>query len=184
MIDRIIKEIKTSLENGCPIVALTSALTLPDICGKAMYPEIKHNKQRFVKWFDENIHKYESILLKDFKLPYISGEIAYSLRCSLLHEGNPNIDYHKFDVAYFELVYGQELGCNVMIYSSDSEIIEDENKNKQYINKKISVNVWSLCNKICMYAKMCYEENKVKFDFFNYNLINIDYQTKRLFRIK
>lgn len=25
-------------------------------------------------------------------MPYLSGSVIYSLRCSLLHEGNPNVD--------------------------------------------------------------------------------------------
>ena len=25
-------------------------------------------------------------------MPYLSGNVIYSLRCSLLHEGNPNVD--------------------------------------------------------------------------------------------
>ena len=35
MIDKIIKDIETSLENGAYLGALALALTLPDICGKA-----------------------------------------------------------------------------------------------------------------------------------------------------
>lgn len=39
LIEQIIKEINTCLKNGCYIVALTIALTLPDICGKVEYPK-------------------------------------------------------------------------------------------------------------------------------------------------
>ena len=41
MIDKIIKDIETSLENGAYLGALALALALPDICGKAAYPSLK-----------------------------------------------------------------------------------------------------------------------------------------------
>lgn len=41
MVDRIVKEINICLENDCYISALGMALTLPDICGKANYPQWK-----------------------------------------------------------------------------------------------------------------------------------------------
>lgn len=41
MVDRIVKEINICLENDCYISALGMALTLPDICGKAKYPQWK-----------------------------------------------------------------------------------------------------------------------------------------------
>ena len=53
MVDRIVKEINICLENDCYISALGMALTLPDICGKAKYPQWK--KLRYKKWYDEYI---------------------------------------------------------------------------------------------------------------------------------
>ena len=41
MIERLVNEIKTCIENKCYISALTMAITLPDICGRAEYPEEK-----------------------------------------------------------------------------------------------------------------------------------------------
>ena len=42
MINRIIKEVNLALDNECYIVALMGALTLPDICGKNEYPDLKN----------------------------------------------------------------------------------------------------------------------------------------------
>lgn len=39
MIDQIIKEINKALDNDCFLVALMTALTLPDICGAIEYPK-------------------------------------------------------------------------------------------------------------------------------------------------
>ena len=52
MIERIIKEINLSLENECYLSALGMALTLPDICGKAEYPNEKSTTKRYIEWFN------------------------------------------------------------------------------------------------------------------------------------
>ncbi len=187
MIDELIKEINLCLDNGCVISALTSALILPDICAKAMYPDLsgrKHNKERYVKWYEENIGQYERSLFESGHFPYLSGELAYSLRCSLLHEGNPNIDNNKFGIVYFELIYNQVQGACMTAYSSEAQIVKDSNGNDVEINKMISVNVRDVCNKICTLAKACYEKNKDKFDFFNYNLVDCDFRTRRSFGLR
>ncbi len=185
MIDEIIKEINTCLDNGCVIAALTSALILPDICAKAIYPELKRqNKVRYIKWYEEYIGQYEHSLFPNASNHYPSGELIYSLRCSLLHEGNPNIENDKSGIIYFELIYNKVQGASMTSYSSESQLVEDENGNEKETNKKISVNVRDICNKICLLAKACYEEHKDKFDFFNYNLVNTDFQTRESFGIR
>lgn len=57
MVDRIVKEINICLENDGYISALGMALTLPDICGKAEYPQWKKQNVglRYKKWYDEYI---------------------------------------------------------------------------------------------------------------------------------
>ena len=50
MIYQMIEEINKSLETGCYLVALMSALALPDICGKVEFPEMeKQTKHIFLK---------------------------------------------------------------------------------------------------------------------------------------
>lgn len=83
MVDRIVKEINICLENDCYISALGMALTLPDICGKAKYPQWKKQNVglRYKKWYDEYIGFREipsGPHSEDFS--YLSGEVVYSLR--------------------------------------------------------------------------------------------------------
>lgn len=99
MVDKIVKEIDDALENGLFLAALALSLTLPDICGKAEYPTFG-NGDRYKNWFDENVSTAK--LWKEHEpnaynegMPYINGEIAYSLRCCYLHLGNPNIEKSK-----------------------------------------------------------------------------------------
>lgn len=76
MIQKMIDEIAVALNQGLYLVALSAALTLPDVCGKAEYPE-ERVSTRYKKWY--------STFVPDGNLPEDS---VYALRCSLLHEGN------------------------------------------------------------------------------------------------
>ena len=184
MIYRLVKEINSCLSNNCPMAALMAALTLPDICGKAKYPELeKHTKQRYIRWFDEYIGKYEHDEEHIEKgMPYFSGEVCYSLRCSLMHQGNPNVDYDK-DMDYFELIWQEHEGCHVSISSAEAEIVTVEGKEKA-IHKRYSVNIRDICFKLCALATYYYNAHKEEFNFFNYNISNMDFRTKEAFRIK
>ncbi len=181
MVDRLIKEINQCLDSGCVMAGLSLALTLPDICGKAFYPNLKPS-ERYIKWFDKYIGQYEhDEEHARIGMPYLSGELVYSLRNSILHQGNPNIDGKKFGIIYFELLYRQYEGSSIITGSSEVEIVKDENGNDKAINKKLTINVRDLCWKICRLAEICYKEDKNKFNFFNYNLVNTDFRTRRTF---
>lgn len=78
MTQKMIDEIAVALNQGLYLVALSAALTLPDVCGKAEYPE-ERVSTRYKKWY--------STFVPDGNLPEDS---VYALRCSLLHEGNEN----------------------------------------------------------------------------------------------
>ena len=58
MIKRIVDDINKALENNAYFAALSLALTLPDVCGKAEYPNDGTGK-RYKKWYDEYVGKYE-----------------------------------------------------------------------------------------------------------------------------
>ena len=91
MVQRIVDDVRNALNNNLYFAALISALTLPDICGKAEYPNEK-SKERYIKWYDKEIGQYEKNPFQnsDEEMPYLSGNVIYSLRCALLHAGNPS----------------------------------------------------------------------------------------------
>ena len=171
MIDKIIKDIETSLENGAYLGALAFALTLPDICGKAAYPSLKVG-ERYKKWYNT----YVDALLKPISpaaqdMPYLSADVVYSLRCSFLHQGTPNIDTTEVT----------EDRCKVDKFIL---VIEDENevdqslshvaygKNMEIVNRELTVDIRTLCYYLKTAAKDYYEANKSLFNFFNYTLID------------
>lgn len=177
MVKELIREINYCLDNNCCMAALALALTLPDICGKALYPKSKPS-ERYVKWYDEHISKPENI--EGNKLD-INGDLIYSLRNSIIHEGNPNVNHNKFDVIYFELLYSAQKSSRSLSYRIEGRIVNDENGNEELKEKKISIGVRELCTKICAHAEECYNNNEKKFDFFNYRLVNADYRTREIF---
>ena len=184
MINELVREVEYCLDHGCYMAALATALILPDICGKAKYPKMeKHTKQRYIKWFDEYIGEYEKDPEDTTGMPYLSGELVYSLRCSILHQGNPNIEGKKQDIEYFELLYRKEEGASVRVNCSEARIVEANGK-EIAVNKKYCVNVRMLCFKLCCVAMYFYKQHKELFNFFNYKIVDCDFQTRRAFGIK
>ncbi len=62
----IIDDLDKLLKNRCLFSALALALTIPDICGKAKYQNIKLNGERYRKWFDEYIGECEKNVQPNF----------------------------------------------------------------------------------------------------------------------
>lgn len=171
MIIQLVQDIRKALENNLYFVALSSALTLPDICGNAAYPEESSSRRRYISWYDEEIGKYEKNPEDKENMPYLSGEVIYSLRCSLLHEGNPNMNNDSLradlPIDHFSLVI--EKAKPFDIYSDSSSISNFGDKNI----REYSMNVRRICMILCNVAESYYKENKDKFHF-NYEIIDWD----------
>lgn len=50
---RLLCDIERCLDNGIYMPALGMALTIPDICGKVVYPKCKVSKFSYIAWYDE-----------------------------------------------------------------------------------------------------------------------------------
>lgn len=172
MVIRLVQDIRKALENELYFVALSSALTLPDICGKAARPT-ERSKKRYISWYDEEIGKYEKNLEDKYDMPYLSGEVIYNLRCSLLHEGNPNVKKDSLNIDYFSLVIQKDK--SVGVYSDASTIIQFGNEQR----REYRMNVRRVCTILCDVAEAYYKENRNKFHF-NYKIIDWDEVTSYL----
>lgn len=161
MIDKLVNEIEIALKNNLYMVALNTALTLPDICGKAEFPS-DSNKKRYTKWFDANYKQYDTA--RNDGTPYLDGEVIYSLRCSLLHQGNPNIEKGKGNIDEFVLnICGKDIG----IYFDTVSTVTHADKTQ---TKSYNINVRGICYKLCCMAKNYFDNNQNKFNFFNYHI--------------
>lgn len=177
MVFRLVQDIRKALEHELYFVALSSALTLPDICGRAAYPEKRSSRERYILWYDEEIGKYEKSPKDKDNMPYLSGEVIYNLRCSLLHEGNPNMKNDRLKtnlpIDHFSLVV--EKAKPFDIYSDSSSITDFGNKDI----REYSMNVRRICMILCNVAESYYKRNKEKFQF-NYEIIDWDEVTSHL----
>lgn len=185
MIDKIIKDIDISLENGAYLGALALALTLPDICGNAAYPSPNITVgERYKKWYNAHV----DAILKPFSpiaddMPYLNADIVYSLRCNFLHQGTPNIGASKVTedrckVDKFILVIEDEdevdQSLSHVAYGKDFEIV----------NRELTVDIRTLCYCLKTAASNYYEANKSLFNFFNYSLVDEREERKQLREIQ
>lgn len=172
MINQLIKEINIALENNLFLVALNTALTLPDICGKAEYPDIsyKHNGERYKKWYQEHIGQYEQSpldLREGVTMPYLSADVVYQLRCEMLHQGNPNVSKSKTGIDKFTLWVQK---ANPFGFYGDTASVSLSGEPCKTYN----VSVRRLCLLLCRTAENYYNNNKEKFAFFNYTIFDLD----------
>lgn len=110
----------------------------------------------------------------------MSDELVYSLRCSILHSGNPSIDNKELDIPYFELIWREHEGSSIITGTAIAQIIEKDGK-EFAIDKHFSVNIRRICAIISSAAMRYYEKNKDKFNFFNYHIENMDFRTRKIF---
>lgn len=175
MIDKFIDEINEALSHNLYFAALSLVLTLPDICGRAEYPSAGVTK-RYITWYNEYIGQYDRCPCDDCKetqMPYLSGEVIYNLRNSFLHQGTPNIDSSQIkdpsnQLDEFTLVVEKKNEFD--IYADSSSIIESSQGKIEH--RAYRVNIRRLCMIITLSAKSYYNNNKDKFNFFNYKILD------------
>lgn len=179
MIERLIEDVNKALDAEAYMAALSLVLTLPDICAKAEYGDSLKNKERYIKWFDEYIGQYEKAPVKEgeIEMPYLSGEVIYQLRCSVLHQGNPNIDSDKIKdesckIDFFTIVIEKKKPFDIYVDAADVSTMMNPKKSKPV--RSYRVNVRRLCLIVTSVAKGYYEKNKDKFTFFSYNILDWD----------
>ena len=172
MIERLAKEIGISLKNKCYMSALTMSAMIPDICGKAEYPEERSVGKRYKQWYQKYVLDEGGFGLQ------LSSDMAYSIRCSLLHEGNPSIDKEKCNVKCFAFIISDST-ANKTLESSLTRELSDGNKIYEVYNLHIEL----YCGTISTAARKYYRANKDKFDFINYRIINTADVTALTFRL-
>lgn len=178
MINLLVNEINKALSYDLYFAALSLTLILPDVCGRAEYPNAQTNTERYIKWYNEYIGKYEQCQCDECKkspMPYLSGEVIYNLRNSLLHQGTPNIDSTKIketsnQLDEFTLIIEKKNDFD--IYSDASSVTTSNQGEPPYRTYRVSIR--RLCLIITRCAKNYYNKNKDKFDFINYKIIEWD----------
>lgn len=172
MIPIYVNDIRCSLENKCYFSALSLALTLPDICGMAEFPN-KSVAERYIEWYDKYLGAYMKCGKDDLggNNPWLSGEIIYNLRNTYLHQGNPGVASDKVKEEVNQLdKFILMLGDGTVSQMGTINIEAGTQKTGKITYRMIMVDVTYLCHSICDYALEYYENNKGKFKF-NFNVI-------------
>ena len=175
MVQRIIAEVKTAIDNECYIVALMGALTLPDVCGKSAYPELKVGA-RYIKWCDTYVYptregvdpNAENL---DFGITNVNGRIIYSLRCSLLHQGSSDIDGEKCEVEDFELLIQPKNEFDIYVDNSGAVWTNDDFDHRE---RHVRLHIRNICRDLCNAAEKYYNVHRAEFDFIKCKISRIN----------
>ena len=170
LLPEIILDVRKALGAEAYLAALSLVLTIPDICGKAEYGDKMCPKKRYITWYNEWIGQYEKPP-EDDETAYLSGEVVYQLRCSLFHQGTPNIEKEKIKeesckIDYFQIVIEPKNSEDIYIDGSAAYL---DNRDKSKIIC-YDVNLRRLCNCIIGAAEAYARKNKDKFSFFQYSI--------------
>lgn len=183
-IQLLIEEVTDCLNKGNSLAALIAALTIPDICGKVLYPK-SENGERYKKWFNEYIGNYEQSPFdkkkpKEDQLPYMNGTVIYKLRCSLLHEGTDDIG-SEINIDDFNLIFYKRSISESKSIEQRTDFIGDGKRIIHPKKIKWNISVYNLCQKIVWAAKS-FLENDVK-DFSTIPIIQIENEIPEMFKI-
>lgn len=164
MISVFVRDIKHSIETKSYFAALSLALTLPDICGNAEFPD-RPIAERYIEWYNKYIGN--NPLPEAWKDdPWLSGEIIYNLRNTFLHQGSPTIIRGKVKEKANQLDrFVFILGDGTLTHSTSLNITAGTQETGKYTYKLIAVDITYLCGIICDAALQYYEKNRGRFKF-------------------
>ena len=108
---RKIKDIRDALKNGTYYCALALALTLPDICCQVengLAEGDNSDRAMYVKWVNKHMKSDDfNFPVQGFETQTFRGEMCYSLRCKILHNGNTKVNnvQRGVNVCEFQLTF-------------------------------------------------------------------------------
>ena len=137
--NNIILEIESALRMGLYNIALQSTLAIPDICGALSSKDGNASGPNYKDWFNKNV----SILYDDC----LDGEVVYTLRCSLLHQGKFTHPKQKYDRIIFQPPNKNRIVIHKMIAKMNDENVLTLNLNTFCEDILLSAKIWSFRNK-------------------------------------
>ncbi|ENQ1529614.1 hypothetical protein ACEOHI_000872 [Vibrio parahaemolyticus] len=129
--DRFTSAVRKNIESENWYGALFLALTMPDICGKLAYPDVKYAGERYKKWFDANLAEVNKTNIMGKEMIFLTATDCWALRCSLLHQGTDDITEQK----------AQEIISKFEFTTMRMHRIKT--------NSVLTLNVASFCEEIC-----------------------------------
>ncbi|NOT66114.1 MAG: hypothetical protein HOP06_08840 [Methylotenera sp.] len=121
---RFTDSIRKSIQANDWYGALSTALTLPDVCGRLEKPN-SGSQARYVDWFRVWVQsKYTSEVGPNrIKRVFLHGEDCYALRCCYLHEGGSNIEMQRAQKALEDFHFITPIpGCHIHCNQSNNTL--------------------------------------------------------------
>lgn len=157
----IIEEIKTAIENKTYRVALALALTLPDICCQVenkLKADENANRSMYINWVNKHMDNQAfQFPLHGFDVQTFNGEMCYSLRCKILHNGNSSVKNLRLGVRVDEFV---------LTYPNENNYFHGYKYVELSDGKKVTyIGIDYLCEMLCDAAENFYQDCSNKSDF-------------------
>lgn len=184
-VQQIIESVQDAIAKECWLPALITALTIPDIMGQVEFPDLvnKHGQRlvgkQYKAWFAKHVvHHFANEEGWDAEgnpiNPYFTADMCYQLRCSILHQGNDNIEHeYNFECEEnAEYKYEFELRVNAC-NSYGVRWVEPLGEGKMLKTIRVCVDVKTLCKAICEEASSFLEASSDDFGNFGINVVDV-----------
>lgn len=160
MLDKI-EDVRKALKGGAYYSATALALTFPDICCRVengLKNGEKTTRSMYIDWVNKHM-KFDDFHfpMKGFETQTFGGEMCYSLRCKVLHNGNTEVKNEELKVMVdeFRLMLPSDPD-----YYHGYTYIEGENG-----KTATCIGIDYLCEMLCDAAEEFYSARKGKSDF-------------------
>jgi hypothetical protein len=142
-LETLVAEIMECLKGRQWYAGLVLTLMLPDVCAALEAPNGKSNSDRYKAWFDTWLQR---------KLPLLSADDLYFLRCGVSHEAKFKHDKMKYKQVFFTLrlkngfwthmnEHQDALNLDLCIFCQDVidsvEVWYEQNKDNRTVKKNL-----------------------------------------------
>ena len=163
MLDKI-KDIRAAINNQTYISALALALTLPDICSQIENGTTEGSRSQYIQWVDAHMDDESfNFPISGFETQNFKGNMCYSLRCKVLHNGTLDVKNQRLGVSVDQFMLTKP-GCSNYYYGYQYQTTNN-------INKTI-IAIDYLCEQLCKAAEDFYNsyEDKTPFEEHTFSL--------------
>ena len=167
MID-VFQEIHNALKSQCYIAALALSLTLPDICSQVENHVAASNRTLYIDWFNKHMSTESfDTPFPGFEVQKFTGEMCYSLRCKVLHNGNTDVTNSKLNVLVDKFVLTKP-GSEE--YYHGYRYVLDQNNSGSSTTTITYIGIDYLCERLCAAAKTFYAQWSNEDDFKSHSI--------------
>ena len=148
---RLVKEINNCLDSKIYLSAFVTALIIPGICSQVEMQEIKEDKKRYIDWCNTYLPCTQKCPSDD-KMAYLTGELIWDLKESLLSNGNISVCGKYDDVDINDIKLRIETRKGMDIYC---DVVGEHD---------VTTNITKFCIDMIYQAERCFDKNSCKIE--------------------